>query len=189
MPTRKTAAADPHNATELVLYAENDGGLYRSQRQPLEKSLQARFDKGTYDATKAVAAWQYFVDAAAKKYAKEFAGNPETPRFSVADRKTAALEMAMNHHGEMRVQASPRKKATPKAARSNPRGAPRATSQHEVLVGNIGTVYTGRSSAKALATFREYVGQSKTGRGRAGGESVTMFRDGQIVREYHGEND
>lgn len=55
---------------------------------------------------------------------------------------------------------------------------------YEVIVGNIGTVYEGPHGTTARAAFREYVHASKQARGRAGGEQVTMFEDGEPVKEY-----
>lgn len=98
----KKTEPNPRHVEELVLYAENDGDLYRQRRQAIEKNLQSKFDKGTYVADKAVKLWRYFTDEAAKKYAKEYGGS-----FSAADRQAAALEFALAHHGEMVVQASP----------------------------------------------------------------------------------
>ena len=62
---------------------------------------------------------------------------------------------------------------------------------YEVVVGNVGTVYSGGSLKKALAKFRAYVEESKAGRpngaaGRASGEDVTLFRDGDIFKEHVG---
>lgn len=62
---------------------------------------------------------------------------------------------------------------------------------YEVVVGNVGTVYSGRSLKKALAKFRAYVEESKAGApdgsaGRASGEDVTLFRDGDIFEEHVG---
>ncbi len=67
-----------------------------------------------------------------------------------------------------------------------------AKNSYSVVVGNIGNVHAGTNKRAALATFAEYVRQSKTGRGRAGAESVILFVtshnefgpvDG-ILREY-----
>ena len=55
---------------------------------------------------------------------------------------------------------------------------------YEVVVGNIGTVYDGPHGTTARAAFREYVHASKQARGRAAGEQVTMFEDGEPVKEY-----
>jgi hypothetical protein len=60
--------------------------------------------------------------------------------------------------------------------------------QYEVVVGNIGTVYSGGSFAAAKKASATYVAQSKTGKGRAGGEDVTILADGEIVREFLGSN-
>jgi len=54
----------------------------------------------------------------------------------------------------------------------------------EVVCGNIGTVYKGGGRVEAERCFREYVGQSKSKYGRASGECVTMFEDGEIEKEY-----
>lgn len=58
---------------------------------------------------------------------------------------------------------------------------------YEVIVGNIGTVYTGNKYAEALAEFAEYQRQSIGGEGRAGGEDVTIMRDGEPYREHAGK--
>jgi hypothetical protein len=57
---------------------------------------------------------------------------------------------------------------------------------YEVYCGNVGCIHTGHSSREALKAFREYVGQSKSDCGRAGGEDVAVFKDGEILREYYG---
>jgi hypothetical protein len=57
---------------------------------------------------------------------------------------------------------------------------------HEVVVGNVGTVYSGTSSKEARLKYVEYVAQSKTGRGRAGCEPVTWLWRGDIYREHEG---
>ena len=58
--------------------------------------------------------------------------------------------------------------------------------QFEVVCGNIGSVYSGDSRTDAQTQFREYVAASKAECGRAGGEDVTLFMDGEIVREHIG---
>ena len=58
--------------------------------------------------------------------------------------------------------------------------------KHEVVVGNIGTVYTG-NYAEAEKAFREYRHQSVKRYGRAAGENVIWFRDGEIYKEYVGK--
>ena len=58
-----------------------------------------------------------------------------------------------------------------------------STKNYEVIVGNIGTVYLGSSLMEANAAWGEYKRQSKANYGRAAGESVAFFEDGELVRE------
>jgi hypothetical protein len=54
---------------------------------------------------------------------------------------------------------------------------------YQVIVGNIGTVYSGAQRPEAYRQFRRY--QETSGDyGRALGETVTMMVDGEIVKEY-----
>lgn len=57
---------------------------------------------------------------------------------------------------------------------------------YEVIVGNIGTVYSGTNGFEANTKFATYSGQSKSNYGRAAGEDVTIMKDGEITREYVG---
>lgn len=56
----------------------------------------------------------------------------------------------------------------------------------EVVTGNIGTTYSGPLLKEALATFAEYKSQSQQNYGRAGNESVTLFKNGEPWREHEG---
>jgi len=58
---------------------------------------------------------------------------------------------------------------------------------YEVIVGNIGLVYSGGRLMEARKIFRDYVSQSKINYGRAGGEDVTMLKYGEVVWEYIGK--
>jgi len=58
--------------------------------------------------------------------------------------------------------------------------------RYEVFVGSVGSVYTGDDQEEAERTFEDYVEQSKSGYGRAGGEDVTLFKDGDPFREHSG---
>ena len=58
---------------------------------------------------------------------------------------------------------------------------------YEVIVGNVGSVYQGKSRVKALATYVAYVVTSKEQSGaRCYGEDVTLLVDGEIDREHTG---
>jgi hypothetical protein len=61
--------------------------------------------------------------------------------------------------------------------------------QYHVIVSNIGTVYIGENRRDALAEFESCKGASKGGVGRMDGEPVTLFENGEILREYVGTQD
>jgi len=58
--------------------------------------------------------------------------------------------------------------------------------EYTVVVGNIGTVYDGPHINEALRIYNTYVDTSVRSVGRGGGESVTMFRDGEPYKEFLG---
>lgn len=55
---------------------------------------------------------------------------------------------------------------------------------YEVIVGNVGTVYSGPNKADAETNYDHYVKQSMFGAGRAGNEPVTLMHNGDIVSEF-----
>jgi hypothetical protein len=58
---------------------------------------------------------------------------------------------------------------------------------HEVIVGNVGSVYFGKSRAKALATYKSYVEASNQHAGtRCHGEDVILLVDGGMEEEHTG---
>jgi len=57
--------------------------------------------------------------------------------------------------------------------------------EYQVLVGNIGTVVSTDSRIEAMEEFNHYVEASKAPYGRASGEEVTLFQDGEILRSYN----
>jgi hypothetical protein len=58
---------------------------------------------------------------------------------------------------------------------------------YEVLVGNLGSVYSGDNDLTARTTFNDYRGQSAKGLGRVAGEDVTIMKNGEPHREYVGK--
>lgn len=82
-------------ATELKLFIDNDGDLYRQQTQPIIKNLQRKLAKGVFDKSKSEKLWMYLVENGAKKYAKQFSiGSDWHKIFSMADRKAVARALA-----------------------------------------------------------------------------------------------
>jgi hypothetical protein len=66
---------------------------------------------------------------------------------------------------------------------------PKRTPQHtyEVIVGNIGTVHTGprrNTHDGAEQVYAEYSRLVSTPGIRASGETVTLFKDGEIVKQF-----
>ena len=60
----------------------------------------------------------------------------------------------------------------------------REQSYWEVIVGNIGRVYAGSSSTEAKRKYASYVKAAKAKYGRASGESVSLWKDGDVVKEH-----
>lgn len=63
---------DTHAASELKLYIDNDGDLYRRQTTSILKNLATKKARGVYKHDLAVKLFGYLVQAGAKKYADEF---------------------------------------------------------------------------------------------------------------------
>lgn len=59
--------------------------------------------------------------------------------------------------------------------------------KYQVYVGNIGMVYDGDSEEDAILNFNDYVINSTQGYGRASGEDVTLFEDGEIIKDFIGK--
>ena len=58
---------------------------------------------------------------------------------------------------------------------------------YEVVVGNIGKVHEGNNPVDARKIYGEYRAQSLSNTGRAGGEDVTLFKDGEPELEFVGQ--
>ena len=61
------------------------------------------------------------------------------------------------------------------------------TDRHEIIVGNVGTVYRGNSHVEAENEFRECCAMVDKPYGRASGEQVTWMLDNDIHEEYEPE--
>ena len=55
---------------------------------------------------------------------------------------------------------------------------------YQVVVGNLGTVYTGANATDAATQYAAYVEISLGSVGRTAGQPVTMLQDGEPVREH-----
>lgn len=83
--------------SELKIFIDNDGDLYRQQTTPIHKNLVTKMARGMYDPKKAEKLWMYLVDNGAKKYARE-SGTEMTwhTMFPIDDRREVAKEL--NRH-------------------------------------------------------------------------------------------
>lgn len=83
---------DQNALRELELYMENDYQIYR-QLLAIEHNLAKKQKSGKYDHKLAPRLWQYAVDAAAKKYVKEFGGSVQN-NFPKQTREALAKKLA-----------------------------------------------------------------------------------------------
>jgi hypothetical protein len=58
--------------------------------------------------------------------------------------------------------------------------------RYQIVVGNVGHVCETNNGFEAWREYRRAIGDSKAPHGRASGEPVTMFKDGDIRAEYFG---
>lgn len=61
-------------AQELHLFASNDSETYFRSLIPVMENMTKKQRKGTFDSSKAVKAFQYPADLAARRYCDEFGG-------------------------------------------------------------------------------------------------------------------
>jgi hypothetical protein len=99
MATRGTVDQDA--ARELELYAENEYKLY-NQKKSIVSNLIKKHKKGKYDAKLAPKLWGYWVEAAAKLYAKEFSRPAEwNLLFSKATRDWLAKDLEESYRPQI----------------------------------------------------------------------------------------
>ena len=80
-------------ATELLLYLDNDEPLYRRKKEFL-KNVYTKMKRGTYSPALARKLWMYYVEEAAKKYEKEYLNPGEWHKvFPPAVRREVAKEL------------------------------------------------------------------------------------------------
>jgi hypothetical protein len=57
--------------------------------------------------------------------------------------------------------------------------------QYRLVVGRVGIVYDEKSKSEARRRFRLFVIQSQTTGSRYSGEPVTLFKNYEMLMEYH----
>lgn len=93
---------DKDAARELELYMSNDEGIYRQHTLPIQANLRKRIARGVFDADRSVTLWMYQVEAAAKKYTRQFdsPGARWSDVFSPATRRFVAKRIARDFMAE-----------------------------------------------------------------------------------------
>ena len=85
---------DTTAADELDLYAENASELY-NQKKSILANIKRKLKSGKYNHALAPKLWMYWVDAAAKRYNREFgSGGNISTIFNKATREHLAHELA-----------------------------------------------------------------------------------------------
>ena len=97
---------------EFLLYAQNDGKLYEEFVRPTEQLLEQKMEAGTYSHPRAIITWNYVVDAAARKYVRDFSISESWyHRFPKSVRNMAAAEWADQWRQEYEVREAAQKDA------------------------------------------------------------------------------
>jgi hypothetical protein len=88
-------------ATELELYLQNDGVIYRQRYLPVAQNLERHYRAENYDQGRAVVGMRHAVDAGAKGYACEHAdGSAWFDLFDVPTRDAVALSLVLQLEAE-----------------------------------------------------------------------------------------
>lgn len=61
--------------------------------------------------------------------------------------------------------------------------------KYSVCISNVGNVWNGATLESAIREYKECVQLSKNDYGRFGGESVTIFKHDEIIKEFIGANE
>lgn len=94
-------------ATELALFAVNDGTLYEGRVTDIIKNLSRHLIAGDYKAENAKKSWRTFADEAAKSYAKTHAKLSQwNTIFTVADRESAAIYFTEYYENMVEFEAN-----------------------------------------------------------------------------------
>lgn len=104
--TSSTTYHETDESRELELYTTNNGVLYRQMITPAINSLRKKYQRGTYDADKAVGLWYNVATKGAKLYNKEFGSDNQWSRlFSVQCRYTVAVNLESYYKEEVEYNA------------------------------------------------------------------------------------
>jgi hypothetical protein len=97
--------SDESLATELELFTENDGDVYRRTTEPILKNLATKEAQGKYDHDRAVQAFMHMAEAGAKEYIRQH-GSPGDiwhEMFPINVRRAAATKWRDEFEEEYRL--------------------------------------------------------------------------------------
>ena len=91
-----------HKATELVLYADNDGAIYRAYVLPMLKACQKHYDKGEGDYERMLAGFTRIFSPIARQYLLRHCGMSDSMRgtFPLSVRRECGEYLAEYFLGE-----------------------------------------------------------------------------------------
>ena len=98
--TATRPALDVDAVRELHLFAVNDARTYDYSITPTAANLDRKRRRGVYDPARAVAAWQYVADFAARRYAADFGGR-WCDVFPAAVRREVARILASDYDADV----------------------------------------------------------------------------------------
>lgn len=146
---KKTGMSD--EATELQMYLENDGDIYRQQLWPIIKNLENHFRKGRWDHERAITGMGYAVETAAKKYHSEFGSSgPWHGVFTPAIRREVAESMVNDLESEMNSGTFQSEASLHTATPIYPGNG------DVVVVGPNGSYYAAKPGDRAVITLNMY---------------------------------
>lgn len=90
-----------YDADELQLYADNTAHIYFGPRASVDRNLRRKRERGTYDHSRAVKAWIYVANEAARAYREELDPSARFPR---VERRKAAQAMADEWLAEVEIE-------------------------------------------------------------------------------------
>ena len=90
---------------ELELYIINDGELYSSQRQSIDRNMSRKHKAGKYDFNLSIKAYMSLVDNGAKKYIKDHCSKGDSwfAMFPKAERLEVARSIAQREQKELEI--------------------------------------------------------------------------------------
>jgi len=185
---------DPHAVTELTLFIENDGELYKSRGQPIIANLAKKVAKGTYDAALAEKMYGYLAEDGARKYAWEFGARKPGTRswreqsasgngmFDTATRRAVARNLRVGYDEDVRSAA---REIKPSTRKRNP-GLVTSAAGKQRQVKNLGWFdrYASKNIIDKIVFTPSGIGGLMTARFQDGTLFTAEWADASVFAEW-----